>query len=729
MAWNEAAVTAAGMELLARSLIGGNVVITRAAGGESVSAALSLTALKSIKEPCHELNLFRVEKGNGKIIVNLRAQNKGVREEYALRQIGLFARLEGDNNDVLFAVIQDSIGENIPKESDNPDFLTEFDFVIAVANSEKISVEITPNTFVTSEDMAEVEKEIGGHISDKENPHGVTKAQVGLGNVPDVATNDQTPTYAAAAKLGELVSGEKLSGAFGKIAKAVKELITHLADNVRHITAAERTAWNGKAAGDHTHSNMKGASSDAAGAAGLVPAPAAGSTARDFLSAAGTWRSPFRSGDESAGQNLDDCKKGGVYFFVGNAMPENAPVSGAGWLMTLENSSNYVKQLWFRLSSSVIYVRACSNGTWSDWKQLALSDEIKEYSSATTAAAGLMSTTDKKKLDGIAEEANKYVHPTTAGNKHIPSGGSAGQFLKWGADGTAVWAEDNNTTYSNMKGASSDAAGTAGLVPAPPKGDIQRFLRSTGEWGHVFSPEYVPSGADLNDYKIPGIYYCLSNRSFTNIPSGVSNGWLFVTYSDSSYVKQIFIRGGGTSSYFSDVFIRQSDSGIWSAWHKFVTLPSDEASKSKYLRGDGTWQTPPDTNAAYSLATQSANGLMSADDKKKLDGLSDSSNSIVSIVQGTTGAVNSISINIPTGAKKALVEFWTYTASTTAKTSYGSAFWSVLSGTLPNQFLIGTGSTCVSCSVLSADLNGVAQNVSIDHVTNISAKFDVNDNY
>jgi hypothetical protein len=57
-------------------------------------------------------------------------------------------------------------------------------------------------------------------------------------------------------------------------------------------------------------------------------------------------------------------------------------------------------------------------------------------------------STLKTKLDGIAASANNYVHPTTAGNKHIPAGGAAGQFLKYSADGTAVWAADNNTTYS-----------------------------------------------------------------------------------------------------------------------------------------------------------------------------------------------------------------------------------------------------------------------------------------
>lgn len=41
-----------------------------------------------------------------------------------------------------------------------------------------------------------------------------------------------------------------------------------------------------------------------------------------------------------------------------------------------------------------------------------------------------------------------YTHPTTSGNKHIPSGGSSGQILKWSADGTATWGAETDTTYS-----------------------------------------------------------------------------------------------------------------------------------------------------------------------------------------------------------------------------------------------------------------------------------------
>lgn len=79
-------------------------------------------------------------------------------------------------------------------------------------------------------------------------------------------------------------------------------------------------------------------------------------------------------------------------------------------------------------------------------------DDVSE-----TTAKKIMTADERTKLSGIATGANKYVHPTTSGNKHIPAGGASGQILRWSADGTAVWGADNNTTYG--------AAGTAlGLV-------------------------------------------------------------------------------------------------------------------------------------------------------------------------------------------------------------------------------------------------------------------------
>lgn len=40
---------------------------------------------------------------------------------------------------------------------------------------------------------------------------------------------------------------------------------------------------------------------------------------------------------------------------------------------------------------------------------------------ATTSVSGVMSGADKTKLDGIATNANNYVHPTTDGSLHVPA--------------------------------------------------------------------------------------------------------------------------------------------------------------------------------------------------------------------------------------------------------------------------------------------------------------------
>lgn len=83
--------------------------------------------------------------------------------------------------------------------------------------------------------------DLTSHTGNKSNPHGVTKTQVGLGNVPNVATNDQTPTFTEATTLAKLTSGEKLSVAFGKISKAITDLIAHIGNkaNPHGVTAAQ----------------------------------------------------------------------------------------------------------------------------------------------------------------------------------------------------------------------------------------------------------------------------------------------------------------------------------------------------------------------------------------------------------------------------------------------------------------------------------------------------------
>ena len=61
-----------------------------------------------------------------------------------------------------------------------------------------------------------------------------------------------------------------------------------------------------------------------------------------------------------------------------------------------------------------------------------------------------------------------YTHPTTAGNKHIPTSGAADQVLTYSASGTATWADSAGggkvlqvvQTFSGNPGSSNVGAGT-----------------------------------------------------------------------------------------------------------------------------------------------------------------------------------------------------------------------------------------------------------------------------
>ena len=98
---------------------------------------------------------------------------------------------------------------------------------------------------------------------------------------------------------------------------------------------------------------------------------------------------------------------------------------------------------------------------------------------ATQSANGLMSSTDKTKLDGVATNANNYVHPTTAGNKHIPSGGSSGQVLAYSAAGTAAWTNVSSLAAFVKSGSSA----AKGLVPSPgTTAGTTKFLCEDATW-------------------------------------------------------------------------------------------------------------------------------------------------------------------------------------------------------------------------------------------------------
>jgi hypothetical protein len=74
------------------------------------------------------------------------------------------------------------------------------------------------------------------------------------------------------------------------------------------------------------------------------------------------------------------------------------------------------------------------------WGTLTASDV--GISNASTLTGGLMSSSDKAKLDGVESGANNYIHPSTDGDLHVPATGTTNnnRVLKAGATaGSAAW--------------------------------------------------------------------------------------------------------------------------------------------------------------------------------------------------------------------------------------------------------------------------------------------------
>ncbi|HBZ09106.1 MAG TPA: hypothetical protein DEO65_04350 [Bacillus bacterium] len=142
----------------------------------------------------------------------------------------------------------------------------------------------------------------------RDNPHAVTKAQVGLGNVDNVKQASKD------------------------------EFDTHDTDNIRHVTATERTKWN-----------------------------AAEENALDWVKSfgIGTDRAIYLRDDD-----LNVVREGGLYYVGANTV--NKPVTDNGYLLVLPYTSTYTAQIYLTNGKGNMYTRVSTNvgSTWEAWKTL-----------------------------------------------------------------------------------------------------------------------------------------------------------------------------------------------------------------------------------------------------------------------------------------------------------------------------------------------------------------------
>lgn len=355
--------------------------------------------------------------------------------------------------------------------------------------------------------------DLTSHTSNKSNPHGVTKSQVGLGNVENkssatirseitksnvttalgytpytqtevdslldvkvdkvsgkgLSTNDYTTTEKD--KLASIAEGAEVNqNAFGKVTVGSTTISADTATDTLTLAAGSNVTITPDATNDkitisatdtvYTHPSSHPASM----ITGLATVATSGSyndlsnkpsipAAYTLPTASSTLGGVKTTSTVTSTSGLTACPIiSGVPYYK-NTTYSAATTSAAG-IVQLNDSTSSTSTT---TAATANAVRAAY--TLAGTANNAASSAKTTAESKSTVAAS--TTNGKIKINGT--DTTVYEHPTTAGNKHIPSGGSNGQVLKWAASGTATWGTDKDTTYSLSSG---DNNGTIKVTPS-----------------------------------------------------------------------------------------------------------------------------------------------------------------------------------------------------------------------------------------------------------------------
>lgn len=196
-------------------------------------------------------------------------------------------------------------------------------------------------------------------------------------------------------------------------------------------------------------------------------------------------------------------------------------------------------------------------------------DAIDETKICTQFTAGTApaTTSGLTVVNALTSNFNYYTHPTTAGNKHIPSGGSSGQILRWSAAGTAAWGADSDTTYS---------AGT-GLSLSGTTFSLGASGATAGSYGPSSASTLSHSGSFYVPYVTVDAYgrvTGISTKTYTLPASG--NTDTKVTTAANTTTTKLYVTGctgatTGTLSYNANVYINCSTGVLYgAAWNDYA---------------------------------------------------------------------------------------------------------------------------------------------------------------
>ena len=262
-------------------------------------------------------------------------------------------------------------------------------------------------------------------------------------------------------------------------------------------------------------------------------------------------------------------------------------------------------------SSSYRFVTDTEKSTWNNKASTSV---------ATTGTDGLMSSADKSKLDGIASGANNYVHPSTHAATIITQD-STHRFVSDAEK--SKWNSKADADHTHLNSIVND---TRSENPAP---------NDTGFTKNRVSFD-LKSNSEINNPPVQGSYSAMMNIAPGSDQSSGNGYQLLFGYGTSTTIPKLCVRTNTLSStswgtwyelYSTANKPTPDDIGAASSSHKHSPSDITEDSSNRFVTDSqiATWN----SKASTAVVTQSANGLMSASDKTKLDGIATNANNYV----------------------------------------------------------------------------------------------------
>lgn len=447
------------------------------------------------------------------------------------------------------------------------------------------------NLEATNQNLGLTQQELLSHKNAKDNPHAVTKHQVGLGNVEDIQQASKAEFILHKEDLSnphQVTKAQVGLGNLDNIQQASKtEFNTHNQDTIRHLTPAERANWNdkytrneidNKLAAMEMNIDWKESVATFADIATTYPEPQDGWTVNvndtdyTYRFNGTKWIAVSANAIPKATSQVDGLMAKEDKTNLDDMNSKKHTHSNKSLIDTLTQVLiNNWNSAFTHISDAIKHITATERTLWNT-----VSNKVDKVSGKGLSTEDY-TTAEKSKLSSIEANANRYVHPNDANTRHVTD-----------AEKT-TWNGKANATHKHKKADITDFP-----TSLPANG-------GTADNATYINPVSL-TNQDLNSIDRFGTYYAGGSNTVTNKPSGVDAFGMQVLKSASGWITQVLY----ASNNQERIYIRYGGTERWGAW---IELFTTNRKPSKSDVGLSNVDNTSDANKPISTATQNALNL------------------------------------------------------------------------------------------------------------------------